>query len=330
MFRKSISILPLVGLLLFSSCDIRDSYDHCGVYLEFIFDHNMDYSDTFTSEIDAVDVFVFDSEGLYLFTRHAQCAAELTDGKRMWLTGMKFGTYKILVVGGLCDEFSLSPDDGPWFTPGVHDIGQVRLALRRSAPETDREFPHLWFGEQVVEVNYNADRSVWPVRLVRNTNKFKIELARKDGSSGSRSAVSFTFGIVAPEGGVYDYNNNPLLRETITYRPYELNTGVSGELLSVGRLNTMRLFADDPQGYRLIVEKTSTNETGKEFDLLELLRQRKPATRPDGSPLPMQEYLDREWNWDLKILYDLDDDGAFLALAIVVNGWIIWQNEIEV
>ena len=330
MLRKSIILFLAAGLMLLSSCKIRDSYDHCGVYLEFIFDHNMDYEDTFVSEISDVDVYVFDGKGRFLFTRHAECAG-LTDGKKMWLNDMEFNTYKILVVGGMCEHFSLASHDGGELVPGEHDIQHARLALRRLAAETDKEFPHIWFGEKTVEIDYSADQSVWPVRLVRNTNKFKVELSRRDKSSdpGTRSSAPYTFEIVAPEGAVYDCDNNPSIREKVVYKTYDLNTGGSGGAISVGRLNTMRLFDDDPDGYQLIVRKTSTGEKMWEFDLMEFLRKRKPASRPDGSTLPMQEYLDREWNWELNILYDLDDDSAFMAVAIVVNGWIIWLNEIE-
>ncbi len=36
--------------LLFLSC-IRDNNDDCGVYLQFIFDHNMEYADSFNPQV---------------------------------------------------------------------------------------------------------------------------------------------------------------------------------------------------------------------------------------------------------------------------------------
>lgn len=64
-----------------------------------------------------------------------------------------------------------------------------------------------------------------------------------------------------------------------------------------------------------------------EYDLMELLEEIKAGLYP-GSSLSMQEFLDRQSEWNLKIRYK--DKGGFVAVAIEVNGWIIWLNDIGV
>ena len=57
----------------------------------------------------------------------------------------------------------------------------------------------------------------------------------------------------------------------------------------------------------------------------------KPMLRPDGSTLPVQEFLDRQSEWRLVILYkEGENPSGFVALSIEVNGWIVWRNDIEV
>lgn len=62
-----------------------------------------------------------------------------------------------------------------------------------------------------------------------------------------------------------------------------------------------------------------------------LLSKTKPEKRPDGSVLPMQEYLDRQSEWHIVILYKGDEnvEGGFVAIGVKINGWLLWLRDIE-
>ena len=49
--------------------------------------------------------------------------------------------------------------------------------------------------------------------------------------------------------------------------------------------------------------------------------------------MPMQEYLDRQCEWEIVILYqgsvDPEDPEGFLAVKVRVNNWLIWLHDIE-
>jgi len=112
----------------------------------------------------------------------------------------------------------------------------------------------------------------------------------------------------------------------VTYKPYRLE--FNNDDLWTGSLNMCRLLYDYP-GYKLVVRNTRTFKVVWEYDLMKLLA----ATKPDNhSSLPMQEYLDRQSVWNMVIRVQpggYDDPDAFLALSVVVNGWIVWINDIE-
>lgn len=73
-YRNLINLVltAVISSFLLSCERIRDDMDDCGIYLEFVYDHNMDYKDLFDARIATVDLFVFDAEGKYLFSKHAR------------------------------------------------------------------------------------------------------------------------------------------------------------------------------------------------------------------------------------------------------------------
>ena len=184
----------------------------------------------------------------------------------------------------------------------------------------------------MIEIDYKADRCVYPVSLVKNTNHFHVLLAEVGGSSAGRAdRPVFIFEILTPEGAVYGHDNAPRVQESVTYMPYSLMAGEGPEVLSEGHVNTVRLLYDENYDYKLIVYDTRTGLRAWDYDLMKLLESRKPMLRPDGSTLPVQEFLDRQSEWRLVILYkEGENPSGFVALSIEVNGWIVWRNDIGV
>ncbi len=305
-----------VALMMLTSC-IGEYYGRCGVWLEFIFDHNMEYIDSFPSRVGTVDIFLFDETGKFLFTRHAD-RADLHGANRMHLGGLPRGNYRILTLGELSNCFSFTDMNGAGFIAGVTTIEEAELRLLHTGTVV-HEFPDLWFGP-AVDIACRAGRSVWPVSLLRETNRFHITL----GSTGPRTHASpCTVEIAAPEEGAYDYRNYPLTPGLLLYRPYYISNHDGSSTNAV--INTMRLFESERGGYRLVVRDGETGDKLWDYDLIRLLEGSKPASRPDGTALPLQEYLDRRGEWEVEILYDDTPDDGFVAARVSVNGWIVWE-----
>lgn len=328
------ALTAFVPCFLLSCERIKDDMDDCGIYLEFIYDHNMEYTDSFDPQVGSVDIFVFDEQGYYLFTKRSPREG-LTGAKRMFLGGdLPFGQYKVLTVGGLSDSFRVSGDNDGALVAGKTSLEEVQVALKRESAVVSHEFPALWIGT-TQEVEYRADLSVWPVPLLKVTNHFDLVLARSEGSSPKPSTdiTPYTFEIVTPEGAAYGHDNAPKKKEVVTYAPYFSAPGEGETELSEARIQTNRLLYAEEYNYDLIIRSSETGKILWEYDLMNLLGHTKPASRPDGTALPMQEYLDRQSEWHIVVLYKEDPGGGnegFVALKVVINDWIVWINDIGV
>ena len=111
---------------------------------------------------------------------------------------LSVGHYKVLTVGGLTNHFRVSDVQGNRLSPGKTILGDVQVALERLSQTVSHEFFPLWIGK-TIKVDYKADREVYPVSLVKNTNHFHVLLAEVGGSSTGRAdRPVFTFEILTP------------------------------------------------------------------------------------------------------------------------------------
>ncbi|MCD7901968.1 MAG: FimB/Mfa2 family fimbrial subunit [Bacteroides sp.] len=338
--RINFRLLALIAVMsiLCISC-IRDEDDDCGIYLEFIYDMNMEYADSFNPQVNSVDVLVFDNDGVYLFSR-SSLRQDLIGGKRMFMGNeMPFGTFKIVTIGGLSDKFYISDAEGNSCVAGRTHMDDIRISLRRESEIVSHEFPPLWMGEPV-SINNKADLSVWPVHLIKDTNRFNLTLVKTNSKNNTQkeSGVPYTFEIETPEGAVYGYDNTPRVNEKVKYTPYYLTHSEESDDVSVGRINTMRLIYGENKRYNLIIRDKQTQEIVWNYDLMELvtkMQDEQPDRRPDGTRLPLQEYLDRKSEWDIVFLYKEgvigeDPEYGFIAVAIQINDWILRFDEIDI
>ncbi len=369
MFNRRLKILAVIAAscLALASCDdLRDSYEDCGVWLEFIFDHNMDRADSFGDGMESVDVLVFDADGKFYSSEYSTID-QLEGGKRMFLghPDMPFGKYEVVTVAGLTDHFSLTDMEGGEFVPGVTTIDEVRHALEYDDPDNvDHEFPHMWFGP-AVEIDYRANLTVWPVPVMRQTNKFSIAYTHTltetvtdtptvERATRVTDSPLHTVRIVAPESGAYDRWNRPIAHDETSYNSHSIISDRwdvdNGEVkASLANLNTMRLLADHPDGYTLDIHETQTGGLVMRADLLDLLARTKPGN------MSLQEYLDREGEWNIVLEVTTTKEkeiirepgeiiiitppeepdppiirSDYIALKITVNNFILWDTGISI
>ncbi len=331
---SALALTVFVSVFLLSC--IREYIDECRTYLEFIYDHNMEYTDSFDPHVGSVDLFIFDAQDKYLFTMQSS-QEELIGNKRMpFGYNLPFGKYKILTVGGLSDNFRVTGKNGSRLIPGETTPYETQIALARNSNTVSHEFPSLWIGT-TKEIDYQANETVHPIHLIKATNLFNLVLASSDYGQETKAdtnAAAYTFEIITPEGAVYGHDNSPINKETVKYTPYSLTAGdAASGAIAEAHINTGRLLHEEEYDYRLTVCSTETGKVVWDYDLMNLLEHTKPASRPDGSPLPMQEYLDRQSEWHIVVIYKGDEPGGpenFVAVKVIVNDWIIWLNDIGI
>ena len=324
MFGKTKSLFLIVAsMLCMASCEsIREDLPRCELWLEFVFDYNMEYADAFNPQVKSVDVLVFDSDDKLLFTKSAKVAA-LVGGNRMSLTDeLDFGSYKVLTVGSLSDRFRLSDNAGNKLVPGTTTLQQVIVSLKRETDVVNFEFQHLYFGE-VVEVDHlpsNTNHKIYPVNLIRDTNRFNLALMGYE--ENKVDGTQYTFEIQAPENAVYSWENEPAGQGPVTYVPYYTGPGEISDVVMSARLNTMRLLNRSGWDYKFIIRDANTEAEVWSYNLMTLLSIARPVSRYDGTELPFQEYLDRQSEWNLIFTVVEKNGGGFLQIGIVVGNWI--------
>ena len=332
MFGKTKLFLVVASMLCIASCDtIREDLPRCELWLEFTFDYNMEYADAFNPQVKSVDVFVFGSDDKLLFSKRAEATA-LIGGNRMSLTNeLDFGNYKVLTVGSLSDNFQALDNAGRELVPGTTTLQQLTVALKRPSDVVDFEFQHLYFSE-VVKVDHlpsNTDHKVYPVNLIRNTNRFNIALMKY--GEGQKNGTQYTFEIQAPESATYSWENEPTHQGPVHYVPHYTGQGETSDVFVSARLNTMRLFNRDGWDYQFIIKNADTGAKIWSYDLMKLLSIARPTSRHDGTELPFQEYLDRQSEWNLIFtVTEKPGGGEFIQIGLVVGTWIYWLHGIEI
>lgn len=316
----------------FFSC-IDEENENCGMCLEFVYDWNMDFSDSFKTDVEVVDLYLFDANNKFIRRMHIK-REELKNGNRLIFgEDLSLGTYKLLTVGGLSDEFHLTDGYGNDLLPHTTTLNEVRIKLRRYSEDVSREFPHLWVGKEPADIIHTGSRTPQRIYLLKYTNRFNLSLRRADGGSDTGTNNPYTLEIATPEGAVYGHDNSPLRKEKLTYKPHYIEGGNTPDELLKAKISTVRLFHEEDYHYRLIVRNSLNGKILWDYDLMALLEKTNPGWRPDGEPLSLQEYLDRQSEWDIAILYGgdiVDEYDSFVAVGVNINGWIIWFHGIEV
>ena len=243
---------------------------------------------------------------------------------------LDFGSYKVLTVGSLSDRFRLSDNAGNKLTPGTTTLQQVIVSLKRETDVVNFEFQHLYFGE-VVEVDHlpsSTDHKIYPVNLIRDTNRFNLALMGYE--ENKVDGTQYTFEIQAPENAVYSWENEPAGQGPVTYVPYYTGPGEISDVVMSARLNTMRLLNRSGWDYKFIIRDANTKAEVWSYNLMTLLSIARPVSRYDGTELPFQEYLDRQSEWNLIFTVVEKPGGGFLQIGIVVGNWIHWLHGMEV
>ena len=188
---KKISLsfaVTLAAVMLYSCSSINQYAENCGVYLQFVYDHNMEYVDSFNPQVGSVNVYVFDEAGNFLFEKSAN-SSELVEGNKMLILGDAVsGKYQVLCVGGLCEHFSISDTRGTGLTAGAGKLQDFKLACVRTSNTVEHQLNDLWFGK-VIQVDYNLKREIHSVKFVKNTNRFNVTLVRQEPG---KEAVTIT------------------------------------------------------------------------------------------------------------------------------------------
>lgn len=298
----------LLLLVLFSCTSIDETLPECRLYVRFRYDYNMEFSDAFASQVNRVDVFVFDKDGTFVMKKSEQ-GETLGGGSYRMPLPLPVGEYRIAAWAGMSDDFEM-----PEPVAGKTTLEELTVRMKREESLVhNKALNPLWYGGVQAVSFTGRQEQTETVSLIKDTNKFRFIL-QKSGPGEELDINDCLFEIRA-DNGYYDWNNDLLDDDMISYRPYYLEK--VEDVGIVVEMNTMRLL-EHKKVYLTLTRKSDGKELMK-IDLIPYLL----LTKMEGHNIPAQEYLDRQSEYAIVFFYN-PELLNFLSTKIVINGWTIW------
>ena len=301
----------LLLLVLFSCTSIDETLPECRLYVRFRYDYNMEFSDAFASQVNRVDVFVFDKDGTFVIKKSEQ--GETLGGSYRMPLPLPAGEYRIaawaLWILGIACDFEM-----PEPVAGKTTLEELTVRMKREESLVhNKALNPLWYGGVQAVSFTGRQEQTETVSLIKDTNKFRFIL-QKSGPGEELDINDCLFEIRA-DNGYYDWNNDLLDDDMISYRPYYLEK--VEDVGIVVEMNTMRLL-EHKKVYLTLTRKSDGKELMR-IDLIPYLL----LTKMEGHNIPAQEYLDRQSEYAIVFFYN-PELLNFLSTKIVINGWTIW------
>lgn len=338
----AVRALALVAVLVCSSCDnyIYDDEGDCEphYYVRFVYDMNMLYVDAFSTQVNSVDLYVFDAETGKYVTHYKESGDALKrDNYKMSLDNLAAGKYKFVAWCGLSDnnqDFSVPAN--------IAQLEDLTCTMARSYDETkqvaysDRNLNALFHGTLDVDLPKNGEGEyVYTVKLTKDTNNVNLSLQHLAGEFDPERFVI----TVTDNNGMLAYDNTLADLTPIEYRPWNLRNGsvdmaeastrAEGDETEGGaqasflqaEFATSRLMAD----HDLRINIVDTEKDNAVIFSIPLIKWALMLRSVNYDGMEDQDYLDREDEYNLMVFLAEDTDG-WVAMQIVINGWHVMDN----
>ena len=296
----------LIGSLIMTSCDsFNEDLPECRLFVKFKYDYNMEFADAFHSQVDKVELYVFDKDGKFLF-KQTEEGSTLGTGSYLMEVKLPVGQYQFMAWAGAHDSYDITS-----LQAGVSSIADLKLQLKRE--ETliiDKELEPLWYGEiNNVDFTGTTDQTE-VINLIKDTNKVRFVFQGSNEDSWGVDVNAYTYEIIE-SNGYLAHDNSLLGDDNLSFRPYHIEQ--KNLAAGIVELNTMRFLAN--RNARFVVTEKATGKKVFNINLTDFL----VMTKIEGHNMSAQEYLDRESEY--KIVFFFADNDPWLVLQINNNGW---------
>ena len=318
------SCLIVLSLALLSSC-MNDDMDECFVEFKFIYDYNILEADAIAKQVDKVTLLLYDENQnlAYSFTKNYIPNSPIT----MTFDGIKIGKYEAIAVA---QSTKLKGIENNFIYPSIQ-VGNTKyndLKFVLPNEKMSSELNNFLLGS-VSEIKITPNNTyVLPLKKV--TNKIRVVLL--DKSDEVLDPAKYNFDLYETVGNnVISYQYQVLQGKLTQYQPYYVkkietdkidNGGINDFPWAVAaEFSVSKLIADHPTN--LIIK--SADEEIINVNVLSLIKLGMLVEY--DNKWPYQEYLDRK---DAFVLSFFIDGKTWLSTKIIVNGWVISNNHVEV
>ena len=316
-------LLLLVGIV---SCNtVFDDQSACprGVSLRFVFEHNMEYVNSFHRQGHCVNVFVFDSDGNFVDNWIENDPNLVRNEDYRMERKLEKGSYTLIAYGGLtCDDASFTYL--PLYTkiPGQ----EAAVTMRHRGYESCESLHSLFYGSATVEIG-DDDYVEKTIYMIKNTNNLRFILQQMNGEQVVADEFSVS---ICDDNAALGWDNEVIPYGLVTYSPWiqgETIIGVqeNGQTpvsAAFYELSTSRLTLKTSP--RLMVFSKARQEYIINIPLNTYLLLLKSELY---SEMPSQEFLDRISEWSL--VFFLDSQNRWVNTRIVVNDWVVRINSTD-
>lgn len=316
--------------------------------VSFVYDMNLKWADAFPSEVKSVNLYVFDSEGLFYKEFTAAGEALSTPGFYIELDGVPAGDYQLVAWCGLVNE-GVSQESFTVTTPekGVTTLDDFICRLNTATAKaegddatvtSDSRLNFLYHGNIAVNLPDSGDGQTYyyTVPLVKDTNHIRIILQEL---SSDEDMIPEDYDIsIEADDGIMAYNNNILLGPTVTYTPWSLvqdevgvgrvdvaNGGIKFVKGVIADLSVARIMDYMEDSFSLVIKKADTGELIASIPVVKYaLLSKKYYEMAYGHTMTNQELLDRE---DEYVMTFFLEKGKWMDAYIDILQWRIVLSE---
>lgn len=298
----------IVGSWIMTSCDsFNEDLPECRLSVKFKYDYNMEFADAFHTQVDKVELYVFDKDGKFLF-KQTEEGSSLSTGNYLMEVALPVGEYQFMAWAGARDSYDITS-----LTPGVSTLTDLKLQLKREESLIiNKQLEILWYGE-IINVNFSGTtHQTETINLIRDTKRVRF-IFQGYTNDWELNVDDYDYEI-QESNGYLGHDNSLLEDDVLSFQPYRKEQ-VNPSAASVD-LNTMRLMKD--RKARLVVTEKSSGKRVFDINLIDYLA----MTNMEDQKIGMQEYFDRQSNYH--IVFFVSD--SWLAMRIIINGWTVYSQ----
>lgn len=321
MYYITLGVLFAVAGIITSCESIREELPECRLYVKFKYDYNMLFTDAFHTQVDKVELYVFDKDGKFLF-RQTEEGSILATGNYLMEVELPVGEYQFLAWAGVHESYDIATLNGE------SDITEMKLRLKREESRIiDKKLEPLWYGE-IHHVNFSGmANQAEVINLIKDTNKVRFVFqgySQENTLNNSTKAWNlnmddYNYEIIEANGYLA-YDNSLLNDDVLSFRPYYKEQ--KSPSAAVVEMNTMRLM-ENRQTHFTVTEK-ATGKKVFDINLIDFLA----MTDMEGNNWGVQEYLDRQDEYKIIFFFSETSSDLWQAIQIQINGWT-WYSQTE-
>lgn len=328
---------------MLSSCNnpVFDNEGDCTVhyYLRFVYNKNLKWADAFPSEVNSVNLYAFDSNGV--FVKEYLCRGEaLSEPGYTLELDLAPGKYQLVAWCGLenngkeMESFTV-----PSPTPGVTTIDELTCSLNTISTEEypvycDSRLYFMYHGNMEVDLPDSMDGASYDytMYLTKDTNHIRIILQQLSAVDMDPNQFEFT---IEDSNGVLAYDNQLLGNTQVVYQQWDCQPGLADVTTENGDgideyvttqcviadLSVSRMMADHQNDFYLTVTdlKAEKKLINRVPVIQYALLSKDYYQMAYNHPMDNQEFLDREDEYFLTFF--IDENLRWVDTYININSW---------